>query len=88
MLEFCDRGNLQDAVDRGVFAMKRSDPDSDEPPPRNVPAVVYVPRPAPARAISRLCGDVLRECGYMVSQVCAIARCKTVLDDGLSGREG
>ena len=45
VLEFCDRGNLQDAVDRGVFAAKRSDPDSDDPPPRNVPAVVYAPCP-------------------------------------------
>lgn len=43
VLEFCDRGNLQDAVDRGVFAAKRTDPDSDDPPPRNVPAVVYAP---------------------------------------------
>ena len=65
VLEFCDRGNLQDAVDRGVLAGKRADPDSDEPPPRNVPAVVYAPRPnpAPQRAMSRLPGAVLRERG-------------------------
>lgn len=61
VLEFCDRGNLQDAVDRGVFAAKRSDPDSDEPPPRNVPAVVYAPCPKPGRAMSRPSGAVLRD---------------------------
>ncbi|KAK9827983.1 hypothetical protein WJX81_005140 [Elliptochloris bilobata] len=44
VLEFCDRGNLQDAVDRGVFACKRTDPDSDDPPPRNLPAVVQTAR--------------------------------------------
>ncbi len=43
MLEFCDRGNLQDAVDRGVFTAKRADPDAEGPPPRNLPAVVYAP---------------------------------------------
>ena len=89
MLEFCDRGNLQDAVDRGVFAGKRADPDSDEPPPRNVPAVVYAPRPktAPQRAMSRLPGAVLRESG--LGGLCkrhVVAQHSR--NDGLTGSEG
>ena len=60
VLEFCDRGNLQDAVDRGVFAAKRSDPNSADPPPRNLPAVMCAPRPAPARAAPRPAGFPLR----------------------------
>ena len=45
MLEFCDKGNLQDACDRGMFNMRRHGGAAEAPRP-NVRAVTYAHTPA------------------------------------------